>query len=339
MRKSDHRRIPRFRCATCRRTFCSATFRTTYWLRYRHLLTTIARLAVAGAGLRQIARTLRISHSTVARHISRAGRHGLLFQLQSAEHKSLDEPIVADGFETFEFSKYFPYHVNLAVGRRSWLLYFFTDSPLRRKGRMRDAQKRRRAQLEKRHGRPDPKAIEKAMSALLAEVARMVPPGKTLQLHTDEHEAYPRALRRLQRTGAQLPSVQHLRTPSFAPRTPHNPLFAVNLIDLLLRHCQANHRRKTIAHSKRRQGGLERLAIFMLWRNYIKKCSENGPQETPAMVAGIVARTLEWREIFRWRLFPGQMRVPPAWVTYYWRRVKTLALGDRQREHTAKYAF
>jgi hypothetical protein len=44
--------------------------------------------------------------------------------------------------------------------------------------------------------------------------------------------------------------------------TTQNPLFPVNLADLLLRHSSANHKRETLAFSKRRQGTLYRMAIW-----------------------------------------------------------------------------
>ncbi len=336
IRLSDQRRIPRFRCATCRRVFSSATFRATYWLRYRHLLVPIARLSVSGAGLRQIARTLHIAHATVARHIARAGRHCLLYHSQFIEGLDLHEPIVADGFESFEFSQYFPCHYNLAVGSESWLIYHFNDSPLRRKGRMTAAQRLKRAQIEERLGRPDPKAIEKAMLELVTEVVRHLPSGAVLELRTDEHPAYPRALGHL---ADDRPRILHQQTNSQKPRTAENPLFAVNLADLLLRHCHANHRRETIAFSKRRQAGLERMAVFVVWRNVIKRHRENGAPETPAMLLGLAERMLHWRDVFGRRRFPGHVRLPMAWQGYYWRQVRTLALGDRQAVHGVKYAI
>jgi hypothetical protein len=41
------------------------------------------------------------------------------------------------------------------------------------------------------------------------------------------------------------------------------------LADLLLRHSTANPKRETIAFSKRRQGALYRVAIWVVCRNYI----------------------------------------------------------------------
>lgn len=338
-RKSDRCRIPRAQCSHCGRTFRSSVFRSTYWLRYRHLLSSIAALSVAGCGLRQIARTLHISHPTVGRHLARAGRHNLLFHFQMLQEITLREPVVADGFETFEFSQYFPCHYNLAVGADTHFIYFFTDSPLRRKGRMTPGQRLRRAALEAKLGRPDPKAVEKAMTELVRQVVRRVEPDGVLELRTDEHKAYPRALRRLRKTEESCPLIVHSTTPSAARRTTQNPLFAVNHTDTLLRHCQANHRRETIAFNKRRQGGLEKAAIFTVWRNVIKRQHENGPEESAAMVVGIMDRMLEWREVFRRRLFPSKISLPPPWDRYYRRQVKTAVYGVRQATHALKYAF
>jgi len=44
-------------------------------------------------------------------------------------------------------------------------------------------------------------------------------------------------------------------------------LFKINLPDTILRHGQANHKRETIAASKRRQGSSERMVIFLTWRD------------------------------------------------------------------------
>jgi len=95
---------------------------------------------------------------------------------------------------------------------------------LRRKGRTTTRQKQKRARLEARHGRPDPKAIEKAVAEL---VRLFAPKGSDVTIHSDEHPAYRRAFRRL-------PAVEitHQTTNSKAARTAGNPLFPVNRVDL-----------------------------------------------------------------------------------------------------------
>jgi hypothetical protein len=132
---------------------------------------------------------------------------------------------------------------------------------------MRPSQRRKRARLEKKHGRPDPQATRRRVEELLR---RAVPPGGAAVIRSDEHPAYPQAMRRLRDR-----TFRHETISSKAARTTQNPLFPVNLADLLLRHCSANHKRETIAFSKRRQGVLYRAAIWVVWKNYIKSLSEN----------------------------------------------------------------
>lgn len=340
--KAYPHRLQVYSCKACGRRFCAASFRTTYWLRRPELLLPIARMICEGAALRQIARVLGTSHTTVARHVARLGRHCLLFQHRQIQELVLREPLVIDGFESFEFSQYFPFHANLAVGSRSWFLYYFTDSPLRRKGAMTRFQKARRRQLEERLGRADPKAVEQGIFALLRPLLTRVSPAVGMELHSDDHPAYRRALRRIRSQPPRLAStapMRHCITSSTQRRTRANPLFPVNLADLLLRHGSANHRRETIAFSKRRQGALERLALFTVWRNYVKKHREKGPCESAAMKVGLFDRLLDWRQILRRRLFPAHTKLPQPWDRYYWRRIPTAALAGRQTCHACRYAF
>jgi len=253
---------------------------------------------------------------------------------------AIDEPLVFDGFETFEYSQFFPFHVNLGVGADSWFVYHFTHSPLRRKGTMTKGQKRKRAELEERFGRPDPKAVENGTYSLLEYLLERVQDPSVL-LHSDDHPAYRRALRRLRQDRPDLPEVIHKITSSKARRTQKNPLFPVNLADLLLRHGSANHRRETIAFSKRCQSAMERVAIFTVWRNYVKKRREKEcwPAQTAAMQVGVQDHALTWREILKRRLFPSRCDLSREWATYYWRQVKTAVMGDRQTAHALRYAF
>jgi hypothetical protein len=144
-------------------------------------------------------------------------------------------------------------------------------------------------------------------------------------------------LRRLKREGTV--QIDHQITSSKVRRTRSNRLFPVNLADLLLRHGSANHRRETIAFSKRRQAALERAAVFTVWRNTIKRRRENGRMESAAMRLGLVDRLLSWRAILRKRLFPGHFDLPEPWGRYYWRRVRTVVFGDRQVTHECRHAF
>jgi len=193
-------------------------------------------------------------------------------------------------------------------------------------------------ELEARLGRPDPQALQHAIAALLRDLVARLPPGRPLCLHSDDHPAYARALRDLRRD-PRVPPIHHQVTSSKQRRTTSNPLFPVNLADLRIRHGQANHRRETIAFSKRLQAAMERMAVFTVWVNCIKRKSEKQDETTAAMQVGLLARPLSWSRILRRRLFPGHWKLSARWRAYYERKVKTPAFEGREARHTHKHAF
>jgi hypothetical protein len=323
-RQCEPQVIARFRCCHCRATFSTQTFAGSYFLKRPELLEPIAHRLLACSGYRQIAREACCHPTTVMGQAARLGRHALLALHALRPDGPLREPVVIDGFEGFAFSQYHPLHLNLAVGAESHFVYGFTFARLRRKGRMTVHQRRRRALLESRHGRPDPRAIERAMAALLVVAA---PQPQALVIRSDEHPAYPRAMSQLRQY-----AVRHERTPSVAARHSGNPLFPVNLLDLLLRHSSANHKRETIAFSKRHQSVIERAALLCLWRNEVKAFSENHGGGTPAMRLGLRAGPISLRELLRERRFPSRVQVPKCWRPYYFRMVDTPG-SDSSREY------
>ena len=323
-------RIQRFLCLVCRRSFSTQTFSTTYWQKRPDLDAAIVTKTVGCMANRQIARDLGVSPETVNRRVARLGRHCMLFHTRMMRDVAPPAEVVVDGFESFEWSQYFPIHHHVAVGKGDDFFYYFTDSPMRRKGRMTDRQRRRRAQLESIHGRPDPKAIEKDMRHLLDVVLR---DRRAARVMSDDHPAYVRSMRRLET------AIDHRTTPGAAHRDRHNPLWEVNLLDLLIRHSSANHKRETIAWSKRRQASAERLAILLVWRNYMKGRREKvRGSPTPAMEVGVLDRRLGVGELLRRRLFRTRVELPERWAEYYDRAVRTVALG-RQRKHELTYGY
>ncbi len=323
-------RIQRYRCSHCGRYFSSQTFATTYWLKRPRLLELVFHRLVACSALRQIAREHQVSHSTIRTLSDRLGRHCLLFHERLRPKVTPTEPLVLDGFRTFEHSQYWPMDVNLVVGT-SLFVYGFNDVELRRSGTMRPAQRTRRAVLERRYGRPDPDATRKRVEALLR---RVIPARGAVVLRSDEHPAYVRAIARLRDR-----TILHERTSSKAARTTRNPLFAANLSDLLIRHSSANHKRETIAFSKRRQSALYRLAVWVVWRNYMKGRSENRRLGPPAMALGVIGAALTARGILRKRLFPERVLRDRGWLwECYFGRIPTRAIA-RCASHRAKFAI
>jgi transposase-like protein len=319
----------RFLCKHCNRSFSTQTFSPNYWLKRPDILPQLLTKTTGGMANRQIARDLHVAPSTIDGQLSRLGRHCLLFHADLMRTAKPAASVAIDGFVSFEHSQFCPFHHHLAVEPDSDFIVYFTDSEVRRSGTMTPAQKRKRQWLEATYGRPDPKAVRKDVQHLLEVVTGGQPQVTVL---SDEHQAYPQAIR-------QLPcAVRHLVTSSRERRDGRNPLFPINLADLLLRHSSANHKRETIAWSKRRQASAERLAVFLVWRNYVKGRREKvRGSPTPAQERGMLDHRLEVGELLERRLFVSRIALPGRWQEYYWRTVRTRVL-PRQRRHELKYA-
>jgi hypothetical protein len=285
---------------------------------------------IGGMANRQAARDLKVSPGTVDRQIARLARHCILFHQKMMKSSPPVKDVVVDGFESFELSQYFPIHHHTAVEKETDFFVYFTDSELRRKGRMTRAQKKRRSELEKMLGRPDPKAIEKDMKELLEVVLEG---NEEAVVYSDEHPAYLRSLKQIETY------IDHRITPGKEHRDKNNALWEVNLLDLLIRHCCANHRRETIAWSKRRQASAERLVILLVWRNYMKGRREKvRGSPTPAMERGMMGQPLEIGNLLEKRIFRTRTEIPQRWAQYYDRVIETRALVVNRR-HELNYAY
>jgi hypothetical protein len=328
-RRTPPYKIQRRRCVTCRRSFVASTFFPTYWLHRPELLVPVLHRLVGCSGLRQIATEFRASPETIARMAGRLGRHALLYHELHRPKGPVTEPVAADSFESFEWSQFYPTSFHVAAGKSSHFFYAFTDSEKRRSGTMKKKQRKKREELETRLGRPDPRSVEHDFAHLLEIVASE--PQK-LELHTDMHSDYPLAARRLKHL-----EIDHKTISSRALRTADNPLFAINLLDLLIRHGSANHKRETIAYSKRRACAAERLAIFLVWRNWMRSFSIQRQGETPAMSLGLTDHKVNAEELLEKRYFPSRIELPKRWREYYAKTVVTRAIPNG-RKHALKYA-
>ena len=208
-RDAKPHRIRRFTCRVCSRSFSTQTFSTTYWQKRPDIGHQLITKTTGCMANRQIARDLKVSPETINRQLARLGRHCMLFHAKQMQTAPPARQIVVDGFVTFEWSQYFPFHHHLAIEKGTDFILHTTDSPVRRSGRMTDEQKKRRKELESIHGRPDPQAVRKDMTELL-DVAGGRQPGLTI--YSDDHQSYPSAVRRV------CPDATHLITPSTAKR-------------------------------------------------------------------------------------------------------------------------
>ena len=328
-RQATPQRIQRFRCCHCQRHFSTQTFSTTYWLKRPQLLEPIFHGLISCSCLRQLARAHDISPQTALLFANRIGRHCLLFHERLRPKAPMREPQVLDSFQSFEYSQYHPTLYHLMLGKDSHFCHGFTDTELRRSGAMTNSQKHRRAHLEQLWGRPDPRSTETEVARLLRTICAEPQP---LVIHSDEHQDYPRAFRRVPHL-----TIDHRTTSSRAARIPQNPLFAVNLFDGLIRHSEANHKRETIAFAKRRQMAIWRLWQLVVWRNYMKSFSERKRDASPAMRLGVTKRRFTAQEVLQKRLFVTRVELPAPWREYYFGEVPTREVPNGRR-HQLSYA-
>jgi len=337
--------VPRFRCASCRRTFSRQSFAVSYYLKRPELVLPVAAGLQAGSAHRQIARSLGCAPSTVTRLSARLGRHALLLLTRSLQHLEgrLQEPVVLDHFETFEFTQDFPFGIATPVGSRSWFVYGLDPAPHARTGTRSPAQ---RARLAARPNRPRRGGYAASSARVVESLLRLRAPDLPVELVGDGHPAYDRAVQACDRPEAL--RLHRFPNPPRGPKgAPHSPaavardraLFPVDALHALLRHTSAHHRRESIAFGRRLNALMERLFLTAVWRNFVKARSERRPDpSTPAMRLGLAAQPWSWRRLFARRLFPSREQVPPIWRHLYNRNWITPVFSSNAR-HRLKHAY
>ena len=334
--------VPRFRCLACRSTFSRQAFSTAYYLKRPELLRPVTAALVAGSAHRQIARTVGCAPSTVTRLAARAGRHALLFQSAALDAlEGLDETIVLDHFETFEFTQDLPFGIATAVGHRSWFVYGLDPAPHPRAGRRSLAQERRLRARPRRRMRGSYDGSTRRTLESLVRLGR----GE-VELVSDDHRAYARVVRKL--GGSDV--IRHRIHPnpergpkgsqrSVEARARDRAMFPVDLLHGLIRHSQAAHRRETIAFGRRLNAIMERAYILAVWRNFVKSVSERRPDgTTPATRIGLTDRRWTWAQVLARRIFPDRVGIGGVERELYERRWVTPVLAVNTR-HLRKLAY
>lgn len=293
--------VPRFRCLVCRHTFSTQTFRVDYYAKrvidYSDLLLRLA----ATSSLSAIGRAISASTDTVSNRISRASRQALAFESRLSRTRRPSEDLAADGFESFCVSQYFPNNITILVGSESQFVYAADHVTLRRKGRMTEKQRAKRAELERRF-KADPRGIERSFSRIATESLHLLSDEArpALSLWTDEHQAYPRGIASSPCASAlqSIGRLVHRTVSSRAARTRANPLFPVNYLDRELRKDLHEHVRESVCFGRNVNRQMERLSLYLFYHNYLKKHRTRWGPITHAAVAGYeagqIADELEW---------------------------------------------
>ena len=300
-------RIQRFRCRHCGTNFSSQTFSIDIFVKKKLPYWRILSHVVTSSGIRDMARLLKVSPNTINNRIGRMARQAIAVHSSLTSDISLNEDLVADGFESFVCSQYFPNNINLLAGKESQFWFTSDYSQLRRKGQMTAWQKRKNRDLQEKfsgHRRSIYRSFQDLvrLSLDLQEKSRY----STVRLFTDEHPQYAKVFHDL--SSDERRRIEHLRISSKLPRTVRNDLFSVNYLDREIRKDNSDHTRETVQFARNASNCMERLAIYRLYHNYIKPYrigTKEGSRITHAEQAGIDRQriTLEMRTIFTRRRF------------------------------------
>ncbi len=261
--------------------------------------------------MRSIARKIKKTEHLVRIRIRNMSRFAELKHAKLSSYLKIEEPIVYDGLENFSFSQYDPNNINHAVGKRSLFIYDFNLAPLNRKGRMSAYQVKKKARLERLHGHYARDAIRTSTTRIFRRLVERAK-DRDLTIYSDRHFQYVRSVE----IDLANEKITHIKISSKIHRNFHNPLFAVNNIDLQARHNRAAFKRETIAFSKHEIAMQDSFNLYATYRNYMRpkfwgthrsdpKCSIT----SPAMELGIADRIYTFKEFFRDRVLPTQVKL------------------------------
>jgi len=303
------RPVPRFVCRTCGRGFSRQTFRMDYCDHRPDLNAKLFRWIASGVGLRQSARVLGLSLSStqlkfrkIARHLRRANLN-LRGPLQEGSSLQFDE------LETFEGRRNTrPLSVPILIETVSRYILWAESAPIRPRGRMTKKRERAIRQEELKYG-PRKDLSMRSVKRTLQRGADVTQGLAVVVLYTDEKSTYPSIASEL--FGKD--RLVHKRTNSKQPRTTWNLLFPVNHTEAMVRDLLGRTRRDSWLVSEKRRYLDLGLALWMTWRNYVRR-RFNHDDQSPAQMLGFVDRRMTEGQLLSWRQDWGKRSIHPlAW--------------------------
>jgi len=336
--------VRRFKCSACGKGFSERTLSIDYYTKRTLDYREIHRAISQSESPSSVARHLGCSSDSVQNRIDRLARNCLSLHSRLLDSMKLNESLVADGFESFDRSQFFPNNFNLLIGKQSQFLFGITHATLRRKGRMTERQQKIKAHYDEEF-KPESKSIERSFARLLEIIPEIWEPKRTgeLELWTDEHKAYPRAINRVPelRAAKSTGMFIHYTESSRSARTVHNPLFSVNYYDRELRKDIAAFRRESTCFTRNVANGLSRFILHMIYHNYQKPHRVNlcvTSEKMHAEVAGIKKDGIDAG--FGW-LYTDRPFISKQRVNYdnakIWRKEAITPLKE-ERDYLPKYA-
>jgi hypothetical protein len=264
-RKSDSRWISKFFCNCCKTYFSTATLRADRYQKKRRLNDPIYRLYSSGMTQTATAIFLRVTRKTIARKVRYLGALKTKEQEFFLEKTYLNQPLAQvqfDDLETSEHTKCKPLSVTLAVDPRTRRILKFKVASMPAKGHL-------AAISFKKYGKREdhrPGSWDELMKELVPYVT------KDCEWKSDENPHYPTYLKR------HHPEAIHVRKKggrgastgqAELKKLRFDPLFSINHTCAMLRARMSRLFRKTWNTTKKPQGLIDHLSIYVSYHNQV----------------------------------------------------------------------
>ena len=351
-RNSCFGRIQRFRCRGCGGSFSEMSFSADIHIKRRVCYRRLESVLCEGSGVRAAARRLECSTGTVANRLQRSGRSAFATLARLSPLLAHRESLALDGFRSFCRSQHAPCDLTHLIGRDSEYVYAFDYAPLRRGGRMSEAQRRARERFEAKlcaAADATENSARRLYEAMLAS-GGLPPAAGRREVWSDEHPAYDRAWRahphiaHAQRRGW----LVHRTVSSRRARTGSNPLRVVNYFDRQLRKDLAEHHRESVCHARSVSAMIARFGLYAVHHNTDKPRRIRGSRSpdsaervctSHAVAAGAPASAVARLTLWRLTCRPFLSREYPGEFAELWWRGHIPTPPDGRRPAVPRYAL
>lgn len=271
-RACDRKKITRYRCLDCKRSFSDATVTFEYRQKKRHINLPLFELLSSSVSLRRSAKLTRIHRITVDRRLAYFARVADHRQDVFLRKRPKSTHVQFDDMESSEHTKMKPLSIPMAVDNDSRKILAFDVVSMPAKGTL-------AAVSRKKYG-PRADYRKKGWAEVLEKVAATSTLGVTIT--SDSHTSYPRMIR------TYVPGAVHVQVESRRAcvagqgelkEGAYDPLFAFNHTAAMLRANISRLVRKTWCNTKKLERLRMHIALYMMWHNEIITAEEQKREE------------------------------------------------------------
>ncbi|MFW7377513.1 MAG: hypothetical protein ACOH5I_01740 [Oligoflexus sp.] len=259
-RKSDGKKLQRFRCTSCRKSVTEKYWSIDYRLRKRYLNQRLFRMLCRGLSQRACAYLLGIHHDTVARRIPLFGRCAALSLEGYRKTRPKVHTWLIDEMESFEHTKCKPLTMPIAVEEKTRKILSLRVGRIAAKGHL--------AKISRKKYGPRPCERAACLKAVMQELSACS--LKSVCIKSDESQHYPQPIKSF------FPQARHqsykgrracVVGQGELKRGGFDPLFSLNHTYAMIRDNLKRLSRRTWATTKRPDRLQDLLFLYAYFHN------------------------------------------------------------------------